>query len=114
MRPLLALALVVLLAACGGSRTTRPGTLSFAQMQTINPGVSAEWLLQEYPFARNVQRHPNGAVSQMSFQVTDPQNKGRGLMLFFDERGILTRKNYAGPFVRPPIETDREGNVTNR
>ncbi len=114
MRAAPALALIVLLAACGSSRGSRAGTLSFAQMQTINPGVSAEWLLQEYPFARNVQRHPNGAVSQLGYSVTDPQNQGRSLVLFFDMGGILVRKSYDGPFVRPPIETDEEGNATNR
>jgi hypothetical protein len=107
----LAVALVVLGCRSGG---TRPGTLSFAQMQSINPGVSADWLLQEYPFGRVARRHPGGAVAQLGYQVTDPQNKGRSLTLFFDEAGILARKSYAGPFVRPPIETNAQGSPANR
>lgn len=110
----IAAALLGLLPGCRSSAGATPGTLSFAQMQSINQGVSAEWLLAEYPFARNVRRHPNGSVAQLGYLVTDPQDNGRSLTLFFDESGVLTRKNYAGRFVRPPIETDAEGNPTNR
>ena len=107
--PLVLLAALALLVGCGTTGgAAKKGTLSFGQEQTINAGVSAQWLLQEFPFAKNIRRHGCGSVAQMGYRVTDPQNKGHNLTLFFDERGILVRKHYDGPLVRSPVEPDPE------
>jgi hypothetical protein len=100
------------LASCANARGPNTKTLSFAQMQSINPGVSVNWLLDEYPFARDIRRRPNGSIAQMGYLVTDPQNKGRPLLLVFDENGVLKEKRYGGPIVRPP--EDQRGSGRSR
>ena len=101
MRRLLPLLLV--LAGCSSNfRGPTTDSLTFAQMQSLNPGISAEWILSEYPFARDIRRRPNGTVAQMGYIVTDPLDDTRAVLLVFDERGILIEKRYGGPIVRPP------------
>jgi len=101
-----ALLLVPLLAAwglvlpgCGSNPLAR--TLSFAQAQALNPGVSADWILNEYPNAR-VSRRKDGTIARMEYRVTDPNGKTRKLFLEFDGRGVMVRKQYLGPIIRPP------------
>jgi len=90
------------LAGCGS--TSGPGAkrMSFANMQAINPGVDSEWLLAEYPFARNVNRRPDGSLKSLGYNVDDPQGKSRPVMFHFDTTGTLERKQYGGPVIRPP------------
>jgi hypothetical protein len=75
-------------------------TLSFAQMQSLNAGVSGEWILEEYPFASGVERWPNGKVRSMRYAVTDPQGRTESVVLTFGEDGVLSGKRYSGPIVR--------------
>ncbi|MFV1960049.1 MAG: hypothetical protein ACC662_11630, partial [Planctomycetota bacterium] len=96
--PLLALQGLVLV-GCGSSPLSQ--TLSFAQAQSLNPGVSAEWILSEYPYAL-VSRRKDGSIARMEYRVTDPNGKARKLFLEFDGRGVMVRKRYLGPIVRPP------------
>jgi hypothetical protein len=77
-------------------------TISFAEMQALNPGVDGEWILSEYPDAREVARGPNGRVASLGYWVNDPEGRARPLMLAFDRDGMLVRKQYGGPVVRPP------------
>jgi hypothetical protein len=88
-----------------------PGTrgLTFAQAQALNPGVDGEWILAEYPTARQVQRHPNGRLRSLGYWVEDPAGKQRPLMLHFDESGVLVRKQYGGPLIRPPPKSENVG-----
>ncbi len=95
--------LVLLLASCSTPfRGPNTDTLSFAQMQSLNPGVSARWILSEYPFARDIQRRSDGTVAQMGYLVTDPLDDGRAVLLLFDANGIMREKRYGGPIIRPP------------
>lgn len=98
----LGLALVLVSGCVGPFRGPTTESLSFAQMQSINPGVSASWLLSEYPFARDLRRRPDGSIAQMGYLVTDPLDDTRAVLLVFDGRGILTEKRYGGPIIRPP------------
>ncbi len=88
--------------------TVTGSQLSFSQAQSLNPGVDGEWILSEYPFARNVSRWPNGRLQSLGYWVLDPAGDARPLMLHFDQQGILTRKQYGGPLLRPPVN---EGGV---
>ncbi len=105
------LAVLVLLCGCSSIAGPTASTMSFAQMQALNPGVDGAWILSEYPFARDVQRRPDGSLQSMGFWVTDPQGQTRPLMLFFDEGGTLLRKQYGGPVVRPPDRQDLDFDV---
>ena len=90
--------------ACGSIALPSDDSLSFAEMQTLNPGVSGEWILQNHPQARQVQRRSDGTLSQLSYWVTDPNGTSRGLVLDMDAQGLLATKRYGGPIVRPPAE----------
>ena len=62
-----------------------------------------------YPFARDVVRRADGSICSMGFWVDDPQGRSRPLMLHFDANGILERKEYGGPHVRPPERSENVG-----
>ena len=97
---------LVFLGGCASVAGPTSDTITFAQMQMLNPGVDGEWILAEYPDAREVQRRPDGSLARLGYWVTDPQGKTRPLMLHFDETGTLLRKQYGGPVVRPPERQD--------
>ncbi len=105
----LLLALLLPLPGCGSFASPTQNQLSYAQVQAFNPGVEGAWILSEYPFARNVVRRADGSLCSMGYWVDDPQGRNRPLMLHFDERGILVRKQYGGPHVRPPERSENVG-----
>ena len=94
--------------ACGSTNSYGPPgrRMSFAAMQSINPGVEGEWIVEEFPFARGVNRRTDGSLQMASYEVQDPQGKNRRLTLHFDQTGMLVRKQYAGPLIRPPEPDD--------
>lgn len=94
--------LLLALAACSSVRGPGTDTLSFAQMQSINPGVSVEWLLREFPFARDIRRRPDGSIAEMGYLVVDPREDTRPVLLLIDPQGRVAQKRYGGPIVRPP------------
>jgi len=96
--------LAVTVVACGTFRAPAERAMSFAEMQSLNAGVAGAWILEEYPFARRVQRHANGQIAELGYVVEDPADDSRALTLRFDTRGILTQKLYDGPWIRPPEE----------
>ena len=102
------------LVACGTFATPGQDRMSYAAMQSLNPGVSSTWLLEEYPFARNVARRGNGTIERMEYLVEDPRGDSQSLSLYFDERGVLTHKRYAGPHIRPPIDEERRRQERDR
>ena len=80
--------------------------MSYAVVQALNPGVDGEWVLSEYPYAKQVQRRPDGSLQSLGYWVDDPQGKNRPLMLHFDAEGVLVNKQYGGPHVRPPERSE--------
>ncbi len=106
--PVLALALLIVLglSACGTFAAPTDKHMSYAVVQALNPGVDGEWVLSEYPYAREVQRRPDGSLQRLGYWVDDPQGKSRPLMLHFDAAGVLVQKQYGGPHVRPPERQD--------
>ena len=102
-RTLLLLASAPLLLACQSGPLGR--TLTLAQVQALNPGVHAAWLLEEYPQGRVEERWPNGQPRRISYPVTDPTGRAERLTLDFNECGIAVAKRYSGRMVRPPGTT---------
>ena len=94
---LLAVLAVAGLAACASPIGDK---LSYAQVQSLNPGVSASWVLSEFPFGKT-QRAPDGKVQAISYNVKDPHGKSQSLRLEFDPNEVLCRKLYSGPVLRP-------------
>jgi hypothetical protein len=100
----LALPLLVLLTACGLTAcglTDKDRRISYATVQTLNPGVDGRWILEEFPHASGVTRRPDGTLQTIQYRVSDPQGRGQTLTLHFDEFGVLARKAYSGPLVKP-------------
>ena len=97
---LVAATVLTLLAACASSSQC----LTYAQVQALNPGISACWVLSEFP-GGGVTRWPDGTPKTITYQVRDPAGRRQSLQLEFDASGILTRKCYSGPVRRPPPRT---------
>jgi hypothetical protein len=103
LRHVALVASVALLAPLAGCGSGPARSLSFAQMQSLNPGVHAGWVLEEYPFARP-ERGPDGRVRTVRLPVTDPQGRPQSVTLAFDANEVLVEKRYSGPIVRPPLQ----------
>ena len=97
----------LVLASCGSVAPDK--RLSYANVQTLNPGVDGRWVLEEFPNATEVRRDEAGRLDRLSYAVTDPQGKPRSVTLWFDDREVLERKEYSGPLVRPPPMTSGVG-----
>jgi hypothetical protein len=95
----------VLLAGCGSVSSER--RITYATVQTLNPGVDGEWILEEFPQASGVSRRPDGRLQRVQYRVEDPQGRGQTLVLHFDEFGVLERKDYSGRLLRP-LDPDPE------
>jgi len=96
-RPVTLLAALLLLAGCAAGKG---GRLSYANVQSLNPGVSARWVLQEFPQGQ-VARGPDGKVRSIRYRVTDPRGSPQTLELGFDANEMLREKRYSGGVVRP-------------
>ena len=94
---LLALLVSLTVAACSSPYSRK---LSYAQVQSLNPGVQASWILEEFPSGQ-VTRTPDGRVQTIVYRVSDPHGKDQTLRLGFDERGILRDKQYSGRVLMP-------------
>lgn len=108
-RASLLLAVLLVLPGCGSFASPTEDQLSYAQAQALNAGVEGAWILAEFPFARNVVRRADGSIASLGYWVDDPQGQSRPLMLHFDANGILERKQYGGPHVRPPERSENVG-----
>lgn len=73
-----------------------------AQMQALNPGVSAAWIQQEYPAGRVTRCWPGGCPREMTFRVRDACGTSQTMQAGFDRSGIMVSKRYSGRMVRPP------------
>lgn len=96
----LAFVVVAVALACTACANPSARKLSYAEVQAVNPGVSVDWILAEYPEGR-VTRGPDGKVTQIRYSVADPQGSAQTLVLHFDANGVLRQKRYSGPVLRP-------------
>lgn len=102
--------LAVLAAALAGCGSVAPDArLSYANVQTLNPGVDGRWVLEEFPQAAAVERDGAGRLRRLSYGVTDPTGKPRDLTLWFDANEVLERKEYSGTLVRPKAPEPMSG-----
>ncbi len=94
------LVLGLLASACGSVGPLGPRRMTFATVQTLNPGVDGRWILDEFPEA-TVERGPDGRLRRLSYAVEDPQAKSQRVTLHLDANEVLARKEYSGGLVRP-------------
>jgi outer membrane protein assembly factor BamE (lipoprotein component of BamABCDE complex) len=101
-RLLVALALLAstLLGACSSLKKSS-SDLSFAQVQTIQPGLSAAQIKDAFGTPLNLTRGDGGRVTRMEYAALDAKQSRSRLILDFDAREILVTKTYTGEIVRP-------------
>ena len=89
-----------LLGACS-SLTKSASDLSFAQVQTIQPGLSAAQIKDAFGAPLNLYRGEGGRVTRMEYAALDAKKSRSRLNLDFDAREILVTKTYTGEIVQP-------------
>lgn len=103
-RLLAAAALLPLLVACGGMRALggRSGSeLTYAQVQTIQPGLTAAQIVDAFGAAGRAQRGPDGKVLVLDYAALDAQNGHQRLVLGFDASERLIEKRFSGGTLKP-------------
>lgn len=75
--------------------------LSFAQVQAIQPGLSAAQVRDAFGPPMNAARGPDGRVTRMEYAALDAKQTRARLILDFDARETLVNKTYTGEIVRP-------------
>ena len=75
--------------------------LSFAQVQSIQPGLSAAQVRDAFGAPLNMARGSDGRVTRMEYVALDAKKSRERLVLGFDEREILVTKTYSGEILRP-------------
>jgi hypothetical protein len=97
-----AVALLLLASALGACSTlSKSSDLSFAQVQTIQPGLSAAQIKDAFGAPLNLTRGDGGRVTRMEYVALDAKQSRSRLILDFDAREILVTKTYTGEIVRP-------------
>jgi hypothetical protein len=95
----------LLLSACstvGRGLGIEKGTeLSYAQVQTIQQGLSAGQIRDAFGEPATLERAPDGKVRRMSYPTLDAQSNRARLNLEFDAREQLVRKTFTGQPPRP-------------
>lgn len=100
---LVLVALGLSLAGCGsvsrGLGLEKGTELSYAQVQTIQNGLTAGQIRDAFGEPGGLERGPDGKVRRMSYPALDAQSNRARLTLEFDAREMLVRKDFSG---RPP------------
>ena len=75
--------------------------LSYAQVQSIQPGLSAPQIRDAFGPPMSAARGPEGRVSRMEYVALDAKQGRARLILEFDARETLVTKTYTGEISRP-------------
>ena len=75
--------------------------LTYAQVQTIQPGLSAAQVRDSFGPPMSAARGSDGRVSRMEYVAMDAKQARARLILEFDGRETLVTKTYTGEVVRP-------------
>lgn len=97
-------ALALAAAGCGGMKTIggRSGNeLTFAQVQAIHPGQTAAQILDAFPEPGRSRRGPSGKVEALDYAAFDAKQGKARLVLEFDEREVLVRREFTGAILKP-------------
>ena len=101
-----ALVVLALLAAsgCGGLRRLggRSGAeLSYAQVQAIQPGLTATQVIEAFGSPGRERRGADGRIQVLDYAALDAKNGHARLVLAFDGREVLTGKTFTGGVLTP-------------
>jgi hypothetical protein len=98
MRAAALLVAILCLAAC---RSGRGAELTYGQVQSIHPGLTADQVIDAFGPASRMDRGPDGRVRTMDYAAQDGRGNGARLMLEFDERQVLVSKRFTGAVTKP-------------
>ena len=104
MRRVLVVVALLTVSACGGLRKLggRSGAeLSYAQVQAIQPGLTATQVLDAFGPAGRERRGADGRVQVLDYAALDAKNGHARLVLAFDGREVLTEKTFTGGVLTP-------------
>jgi len=73
--------------------------LSYAQVQTIQNGLTAGQIRDAFGEPGGLERGADGKIRRMSYPALDAQSNSARLTLEFDARETLVRKTFSG---KPP------------
>jgi len=83
----------------------KPGTsaddLSFAQVQAIQPGLTAAQVVDAFGEPKRQSLRADGTVERMEYSALDARNGNNALFLDFDARGVLRQKTFTGAILKP-------------
>jgi len=103
MRKTLGTLALLALGACstsGGGLGTKDG-LAFAQVQSIQPGLTAAQVLDAFGPPSRMSRGPDGKIEHMQYAALDAKQSREHLSLDFDAREVLVTKTFSGQVTRP-------------
>lgn len=100
-----ALVVSIVLAGCStvgkGLGLSSATQLSYAQVQSIQPGLSASQIRDSFGPPMSAARGADGRVTRMEYVALDARQSRARLILDFDGRETLVTKTYTGEVVRP-------------
>jgi hypothetical protein len=100
-RALVALAALAV-GGAGCSAVGSPGReLAYADVQAVQPGLTAPQVLDAYGQPARVERGPDGRVRAIEYAASDARGSNARLYLDFDAREVLVRKRFTGAATRP-------------
>lgn len=98
-------ALVALALAFGGAGCSAVGSpghgLAYADVQAVQPGLTAPQVLDAYGQPARIDRGPDGRVRAIEYAASDARGSNARLYLDFDAREVLVRKRFTGAATRP-------------
>jgi hypothetical protein len=104
MRSLVVACALVVAVGCQGMKQLggRSGDeLSYAQVQSIQPGLTATQVLDSFPSPGRMSRGPNGKVTELDYAAMDAKQGKARLVLGFDANEVLVSRRFTGAPLKP-------------
>ena len=88
-----------MLSACHGSGSR--GGLSYAQVQSVHPGLTADQVTDAFGPPYRADRGPDGRVRSMEYAATDGRGSKARLYVDFDGAERVAGKRFTGAITKP-------------
>ena len=91
----------VLLAGCSSGGLGKHAELSFAEVQVIQPGLSAGQIQEAFGPPVRVSRCQTGQITRMEYPALDAKQSRASVVLDFDGNEVLATKTFTGQILQP-------------
>ena len=75
--------------------------LSYAQVQTIQTGLTATQVIEAFGSPGRERRGAGGKIEVLDYAALDAKNGHQRLVLGFDAREVLVEKQFTGGLLKP-------------